>query len=93
VWSQRGGGRGEQEGSTEKIGESFLRKTGRRFETLVLRETIARFEWKEGWSCDYGGWLCDYDTVRTLIQVVTNVLYYSFRINTILYNCKLGFTN
>jgi hypothetical protein len=67
------------------VEELVLRKTGGRFETLVLRETIARSEWKEGWSCDYGGWLCDYDTVRTLSKVVTNVLYYSLRINTILY--------
>jgi hypothetical protein len=62
-----------------------LRKRRRRFETLVLRGTIAHFERKEGWSSDYGGWLCDYDTMRTLSKVVTNVLYYSFRINTILY--------
>jgi hypothetical protein len=67
------------------VEELVLRKKGVWFETLVLRETIARFEWNEGWSCDYGGWLCDYDTVRTLSKVVTNLLYYSLRINTIPY--------
>jgi hypothetical protein len=67
-----------------------LRKTKVRFETLVLRETIVRFERNQGWSCDYSGWLCDYDNGRTPIKVVTNIIYYSFRINTILSYCKIG---
>jgi hypothetical protein len=71
VGSRRGRGRGEQEGST-------VRDVG-------LRRENSTFRVEGGWSCDYGGWLCDYDTVRTLSKVVTNVLYYSIRINTILY--------
>jgi hypothetical protein len=87
------------------LGELVLRNRGRRFERgleedrrstvrdVGLKRDNSTFRGDEGWSCDYGGWLGDYDTVRTLIKVVTNVLYYSFRINTILYYCKLGFTN
>jgi hypothetical protein len=43
------GGEVSRRGVREKVEEeSVLRKTRVRFETLVLRETIARFKWKEG---------------------------------------------